>query len=53
MMSVGHPKLKRNKIILIGNAGQELINETEYEVAGTVMDNAGNETDVSITFVTK
>ena len=40
-------------ITLTGNAGQDLSNETEYEVAGTVMDGAGNEAEVSITFVTK
>lgn len=40
-------------ITLKGNAGQDLSNETEYEVAGTVMDGAGNEAEVSITFVTK
>ena len=38
---------------LTGNAGQELSNETEYMVTGTVMDAAGNEAEVSITFVTK
>ena len=42
-----------NTITLTGNAGQELGNETEYKIAGTVMDGAGNETEVSITFVTK
>ena len=42
-----------NKITLTGNAGQELSNETEYEIAGTVQDGAGNEAEVSITFVTK
>ena len=42
-----------NKIILIGNAGQELSNETEYQVAGTVKYLAGNEAKVSITFITK
>jgi len=42
-----------NKITLTGNAGQELSNETEYEIAGTVKDGAGNEAEVSITFVTK
>lgn len=40
-------------ITLIGFAGQELSNETEYEVTGIVSDAAGNETEVSITFVTK
>lgn len=40
-------------ITLTGNAGQELSNETEYEVAGTVKDGAGNEAEVSITFTTK
>lgn len=42
-----------NKITLTGNAGQELSNETEYKIAGTVKDGAGNEAEVSITFVTK
>ena len=42
-----------NKITLIGIAGTELSNETEYEVAGTVQDGAGNEAEVSITFTTK
>ncbi len=40
-------------ITLTGNAGQELSNETEYEIAGTVSDGAGNEAEVSITFTTK
>lgn len=40
-------------ITLTGFAGQELSNETEYEVAGIVSDGAGNETAISITFVTK
>ena len=38
---------------LTGNAGQELSNETEYMVTGTVQDAAGNDGDVSITFGTK
>ena len=42
-----------NKITLTGNAGQELSNETEYKIAGTVKDDIGNEAEVSITFVTK
>ncbi len=42
-----------NKIMLQGNAGQELSNETEYEIAGTVSDGAGNEAEISLTFVTK
>ena len=42
-----------NKITLTGNAGQELSNETEYTIAGTVKDGAGNEAEVSLTFVTK
>ncbi|MCG9129977.1 Ig-like domain-containing protein [Candidatus Poribacteria bacterium] len=42
-----------NKITLTGNAGQELSNETEYKIAGTVKDGAGNEAEVSISFVTK
>ena len=40
-------------ITLKGNAGQELSNETEYMVVGTVKDAAENETEVSITFTTK
>lgn len=46
-------KADGNKITLTGTAGQDLSNETGYEIAGTVMDGAGNETEVSITFVTK
>lgn len=46
-------KADGNKIMLSGNAGQELSNETEYEIAGTVKDGAGNEAEVSLTFVTK
>jgi hypothetical protein len=34
-------------------AGAELGNETEYTIAGTVSDGAGNETDVDITFTTE
>ena len=40
-------------VTLTGVAGQELSNETEYEVAGRVSDAAGNVTDVLITFITK
>ena len=40
-------------ITLTAIASSPLSNETEYEVAGTVMDGAGNETEVSITFTTK
>ncbi len=40
-------------ITLIGNAGQELSNETEYMVVGTVADASGNEADVEISFTTK
>ena len=42
-----------NKIILIGSAGQELNNETEYQIAGTVRDLVGIKAEVSITFITK
>ena len=42
-----------NKIILIGNTGKVLSNETEYQVAGTVKDLVGIEAEVSITFITK
>ena len=41
-----------NTITLFGLAGGELANETEYQITGTVADRAGNETEVSITFVT-
>ena len=34
-------------------AGKEIGNETTYVIAGTVKDAAGNETKVSVTFVTK
>lgn len=40
-------------ITLTGVAGTELGNETEYTIAGTVKDGAGNETEVDLTFVTK
>ncbi len=42
-----------NMATLTGNAGQELSNEAEYMVTGTVKDAAGNEGEVSITFTTK
>ncbi len=42
-----------NKITLTGIAGRELSNETEYTIAGTVRDGAGNEAEVEHTFVTK
>ncbi len=42
-----------NKATLLGAAGQELSNETEYTVSGTAKDGAGNEGEVSITFTTK
>ena len=40
-------------ITLTGVAGTELGNETEYTIAGTVKDGAGNETEVDLSFVTK
>lgn len=40
-------------IMLSGNAGQELSNETEYTIVGTVSDGAGNEAEVELSFVTK
>lgn len=40
-------------ITLTAIAGAELSNETEYTIAGTVSDGAGNETEVELTFVTK
>jgi hypothetical protein len=42
-----------NTITLNFIAGKELGNETEYTIAGTVSDGAGNETDVDITFTTE
>lgn len=42
-----------NMATLTGNAGQDLSNETEYMVTGTVQDAAGNDGEVSITFGTK
>ncbi len=42
-----------NTITLTIIAGAELGNETEYKIAGTVSDGAGNDTDVEITFVTE
>ena len=41
------------KVTLKGLAGQELGNETEYEVKGKVKDGSGNEADVSVIFTTK
>jgi hypothetical protein len=46
-------KADGDTVTLQGNAGQELSNETEYEIAGTVKDGAGNEAEISLTFVTK
>ncbi len=40
-------------ITLTGVAGQELSNETEYTVVGTVEDGSGNSADVEISFITK
>ena len=40
-------------ITLTGVAGQDLSNETEYTVEGTVEDASGNTADVAITFTTK
>lgn len=42
-----------NTITLTVIAGANLGNESEYKIAGTVSDGAGNTTDVSITFVTE
>ena len=33
--------------------GRELVNETTYVIAGKISDAAGNEIEISITFVTK
>ena len=46
-------KADGDTITLTGNAGQELSNETEYTIAGTVADGAGNEAEVKLTFTTK
>ena len=46
-------EVEGNKITLRGFAGQELSNETEYTVAGVVMDGTGNKTEVSIVFTTR
>ena len=40
-------------ITLIGNAGQQLSNETQYTVMGTVEDAAGNLSEIEISFTTK
>ena len=37
---------------LTPHAGQELVHETSYVVRGTVRDGVGNETDLTLTFVT-
>ena len=46
-------KVEGNKATLESVAGKEIGNETTYVVKGKVSDAAGNETDVSVTFVTK
>ena len=46
-------KVEGNKATLEVVKGKEIGNETTYVVAGKVSDAAGNETDVSVTFVTK
>ena len=46
-------KVEGNKATLEVVKGKEIGNETTYVIAGKVSDAAGNETDVSVTFVTK
>ena len=46
-------KVKGNKGILELLKGKEIGNETTYVIIGRVLDAAGNEADISITFVTK
>ena len=46
-------KVEGNKATLEVVKGKEIGNETTYVVKGKVSDAAGNETDVSVTFVTK
>ena len=46
-------KVEGNKATLELVKGKEIGNETTYVIAGKVSDAAGNETDVSVTFVTK
>ena len=42
-----------NIATLTGKARQELRNNAKYKIMGTVSDGAGNELEVSITFITK
>ena len=44
--------VKDNSVILTPFAGKELVHETSYVVSGTVRDGVGNETDLTLTFVT-
>ncbi len=44
--------VKDNSVTLTPLAGQELVHETTYVVSGTVRDGVGNETDLTLTFVT-
>lgn len=46
-------KVEGNKATLEVVKGKEIGNETTYVIAGKVSDAAGNETEVSVTFVTK
>ena len=44
--------VKDNKVTLTPIEGKELVYETSYVVSGTVRDGVGNETDLTLTFVT-
>ena len=44
--------VKDNKVTLTPIEGKELVHETSYVVSGTVRDGVGNETDLTLTFVT-
>ena len=44
--------VKDNSVTLTPIEGKELVLETEYVVSGTVRDGVGNETDLTLTFVT-
>ena len=46
-------EISGNTITLTKSTGQDLEHGTEYKISGTVRDNSGNETDVSITFTTE
>ena len=47
------PTIDGDTVTLQFNADDPIVNETEYDVEGTVLDAAGNETDISFSFTTK